>query len=208
MFGSYPRNHRMEGILTRSRMFGSDVPFCAWLREQKDLPSYSSAIGFVATDVDLIVHRYLTEVDSEGTRQIQALMHLEVKTRSGVPHDSQLDTLCKLNLFHGKRDLPHVHLRYWGVSVLSMDGTTPDNSRTMYWARFPESRNGQTPRRWDNLNVQSISHAQLIGLLRFDLHPDNLTRRPFRRHHKTMEVVVEEMMPLGFTVEKTVIKRS
>ncbi len=56
--------------MTRSRMFGSDVPFCDWMRSNPELPSYSAshAIGFVATDVDVLVHRYLTKVDSIGTR--------------------------------------------------------------------------------------------------------------------------------------------
>src|SRR5262245_34604620 len=84
--------------MIRQRMFGSDVPFMAWLRrQQKELPSYSANVGFVATDIDLFIHRYLTEIDSRGTREIQALMLIEVKTHSGLPSDSQRDTLAKVH---------------------------------------------------------------------------------------------------------------
>ena len=45
-------------------------------------------------------------------------------------------------------------------------------------------------------------------LLRFEIHPDNFDPRPFRRRHKTQEIVEIETTPLGFEVEKLLIKRS
>jgi len=48
----------------------------------------------------------------------------------------------------------------------------------------------------------------LVGLLRIDLHPDYLTKRPLRRHHKTRTISEVKRAALGFTFERTLLKRS
>lgn len=191
--------------MVRQRFHGSDVDFCAWLRAQKDeLPSFSSYCGFVASDVDVFVHRYLTEVDGKGaTREIQGLMLLEVKTRGGDLSASQRDTLAKHNAFHDNRKsfakwLKCQMVRHFGVSLLFLSGTDPDNSSWMQWGRFRE----------DKVVRKNINRDQLFRLLRFELHPDNLQPRPFRFHHKTQEIVCVGKAPLGFEYEQIVIKRS
>lgn len=185
--------------MIRERVFGTDPDFCAWLRKQeKELPSYSKNIGFVASDVDITLHRYLTAIDGIGSREIQAMMMLEVKSRNGKPSFSQLDTLYKWHLLSNMRKkLGNTLLCGFGVSVLVMSGTDPDNSETMQWGRFKPSDNGK-------LSYREINLFQLYKLLKFELHPDNLTLQPFRRHHKTTAISVVEQMPLGFQVEKII----
>lgn len=184
--------------MIRERVFGTDPDFCAWLRRQKkELPSYSQNVGFVASDVDLIIHRYMTAVDGLGTREIQSTMLLEVKTRNGKPSHSQLDTL---NVWHqtinAKKMVNEKVIRNFGVSILILSGTDPDNSETIQWGRF----NSIT----SNIHYRQINIWQLFKLLKFELHPDNLTLQPFRRHHKTSEITVIEQLPLGFHVEKII----
>lgn len=185
--------------MTRERMFGCDVDFCSWLRKNKNLPSYSYDCGIGASDTDLIVHRYLSSVDSAGTREIQAMMLLEVKTRGGKPSPSQCDTLMKFDLFRGQRkDRKQVTVRNFGVSVLSMSGLTPDDSDFMRWGRFSGGE----------LIWKACDTETLIGLLKFEIHPDSYDPKPFRRHHLTREIIEPELTPLGFSVDRVVVHRS
>jgi hypothetical protein len=184
--------------MIRERVFGTDPDFCAWLRRQnKELPSYSKNVGFVASDVDLILHRYLTAVDGIGTREIQALMMIEVKTRNGKPTPSQQDTLHKLNAVSCcSKTIGGKLIRNFGVSILILSGTDPDNSKTIQWGRFKQVTG--------EVYYREINLFQLFKLLKFELHPDSLTNQPFRRHHKTAEIRVIEKVPLGFHVERTI----
>lgn len=185
--------------MTRIRYYGSDTPFCAWMRNCKELPSKSDTCGFVATDNDLTIHRYLVDVDGIGSREVRPLMQVEIKTRNGEPTYSQEETYRLLNEFRGSRLIGNVYVRYFGISVLSMSGTTPDNSEFMRWGRF--SKKGQ-------IIYREISRKQLINLFRFDIHPDNLRRRPFRRHHKTSEIITRIQTELGFEIDAIVVNRS
>lgn len=203
--------------MTRQRMFGSDVPFCDWLRRQASLPSYSSEIGFVATDVDLCIHRYIETVDSMGTREIQSLMHVETKTRGGFPPDSQLDTLYKLDKIYRKkpskdeRTWPFT-LRHLGVSILIMSGVDPDSSDWMQWVRFKKTKSGisrATIGAMEYLGTcRYISKDELLSLLRFDIDPDTFSEKLFRRHHKTRTITETILTPLGFSEEKRITMRS
>lgn len=189
--------------MVRERVFGTDPDFCAWLRSQrKELPSYSQTVGFVATDVDLVIHRYLTSIDGIGSREIQAMMMLEVKSRSGKPHQSQTDTLYKWHLLSNTKQVVNNSLIWgFGVGVLSMSGTDPSNSDHLEWGRFKKGSDGK-------LHYRKITINQLYGLLRFELHPDSLSRQPFRRHHKTRLISVEEQTVLGFSIKKVIKKSS
>ena len=188
--------------MIRQRMFGNDVSFMAWLRQQEEqLPSVSFDCSIVADDVDCIIHRYLTCVDTVGTRDIQGLIQIEVKTRGGGVQPHQLDTLSKVHAcsfcqynFQGQI------IRNFGVAFLFLSGTNPDDSSKIEWGRF--KRNSSVVVR--NL----ITKDQLFGLLRFDLHADNLASQPFRRHHKTQEFIRTVKAPLGFEYEMKITKRS
>ena len=178
--------------MTRDRIYGNDVEFMAWVRNQDRLPSFSPTVGFVTTDCDCFIHRYMSCVDVMGTREVQALMFLEIKTRGGDLRASQQDTLEKVNRFQGVITDKQGLLRSFGVSVVKLSGTSPDDSDFIQWGRF---NSGQ-------LNYTTINKETLIQLMLFELHADNLTPQPFRRHHKTREINVVETTTLGFTVER------
>lgn len=190
--------------MTRYRVHGTDVPFCAWMRSRNELPSFSGTCGFVASDSDLYIHRYLTAIDGKGKREVQGLLFLELKTRGGEPHASQLDTLWKFHatMMTGRnvRIINDEILQNFGVAFLSLSDTTPDNSESMRWGRF---KGKFCAIRWTTIDV-----AQLLKLLRFEIHPDNLKERPFRRHHKDWKTMETVPTPLGFSVEIPVIRRS
>lgn len=154
--------------MTRERIYGSDSEFCSWMRACKDLPSYSSDCGFVASDNDITVHRYLTSVDGVGTRAIQSIMQIEVKTRQGKPSVSQMDTIAKLNLFADSKQVNGTVVTFFGVFFLVLDGTDPDTSKKMWWGCIPR---GETPTDARDLKWTAITREQLIKLLRFEIHP-------------------------------------
>jgi len=188
--------------MTRQRTYGSDVEFCRWMRGCEHLPSHDAAngVGFVASDVDLFLHRYMTAVDGVGSRQVQALGFLEVKTRNGEIGTSQRDTLWKMHMTSkGQTTLDGVVLRHYGVGFVFMSGTSPDDSSRMEWGRFQQNQ---------SIYRREITLRQLIALLRFDLHWHNLSRNPFRRHHKTGVIRGVDIAPLGFEVETVVERRS
>lgn len=186
---------------TRDRIYGEDKPFCDWMRRHKLLPSKGDdECGFAATDVDVHIHRFITSVDSLGTRQIQSMMTLEVKTRNGKVHFSQLDTLAKQHMCsQGQQFFLGQLVWHWGVSIVRLSGETPEDSSLIRWGRFV------TPKQ---VQETDITADQLIDLMRFELHPDTLLPRPFRRHHKTHKFYVQEKAPLGFTYDKPIVKRS
>lgn len=190
--------------MTRERIFGSDQEFCEWMRGCKDeLPSWSKDCGWVATDVDLVIHRYLTSVDGMGTRDVQCIMDIEIKTRGATVNKSQQDTLykkhrCSSHKTRGVKIDGQI-VRYWGVSFCRMSGKNPDDSDLIEWGRFQKR---------GRIKWRKISRKILIELMRFDRHPDNLSYRPLRRHHKTTEYVVSMKSPLGFEYEKPITKES
>lgn len=188
--------------MTRDRLFGSDVPFMAWCRSCSLLPSWSPDCGWVQTDVDTFIHRYLTCVDRQGTREVQPMMELEVKTRSGNLTDSQVDT-------YRKKHATTIPLLKWngqtlinyGVSFVRLEGSSPADSAWIKWGRF--KRSSLVEISWNDISID-----QLIKLMRFELHPDTLCASSYRRHHKTAKVMVCEETPLGFVAERELTTRS
>jgi hypothetical protein len=188
--------------VTRDRLFGSDVPFMAWCRSCSLLPSWSPDCGWVQTDVDTFIHRYLTCVDKQGTREVQPMMELEVKTRSGNLTDSQVDT-------YRKKHATTIPLLKWnwqtlinyGVSFVCLEGSSPADSAWIKWGRF--KRSSLVEISWNDISID-----QLIKLMRFELHPDTLCASSYRRHHKTAKVMVCEETPLGFVAERELTTRS
>lgn len=188
--------------MTRDRLFGSDVPFMAWCRSCSLLPSWSPDCGWVQTDVDTFIHRYLTCVDKQGTREVQPMMELEVKTRSGNLTDSQVDTYRKKHA----TTIPHLKwngqtLINYGVSFVRLEGSSPADSVWIKWGRF--KRSSLVEISWNDISIE-----QLIKLMRFELHPDTLCASSYRRHHKTAKVMVSEETPLGFVAERELTTRS
>lgn len=190
--------------MTTARRDGNDTPFGAWLRRQAELSSQH----FVASDIDWVIHRYKPEIDSVGTREVNYMMFVEVKTFSACLNNSQHESLWFQHQFfqakQGKKSLMLVGAKarravwHFGVSVLVFTGGSPEDSQ-IQWRRFRSD---------GSLSRRSITEHELVRLLRFDLHPDSLNQMSARRHHKTREVVSVQTTPLGFDAVRTVIKRS
>lgn len=180
--------------MTKKRIFGEDKEFMAWIRSHPELPSYSINHGRTVNDIDLLIHQYMTTVDSIGSREVQLMMHIETKSRNGVPDFAQTDTLLKEHLMKiGTKKIDQQQVRHYGVAVLSMSGTSPDNSEVLRWGRFQEQ----------GLRFRRIRPQTLVALLTFRIHPDTFRSIDYRRHHKTQVVEKVEQAPLGF---KTVVK--
>jgi len=158
-----------------------------WIRNCRELDSIQA--GIARFDIDVLMHRYLTLRDKRGTRLVQAIMFLEIKTLGAELADAQQDTLGMLsqvlrnrrrNMYRDKRGRHlgdhsplasayshmmgrRVRLRMFGGHLLRLSGTSPTDSDWMTW---------------DN---KRINVHQLIALLRFDLDPDTLRPIDWRR---------------------------
>lgn len=211
--------------MTRIRHYETGTPFGEWLRSQRDLPSTPSPdceVGFIATDIDLVVHRWFH--GSTG-KHIQCLMVVEVKTRGAQPRFAQLESLSALQLFSAKKNirlaLPTIHpetremipdfrqYRFYGVHFLLLSGTSPEDSDSMVWARWKWKPHGVDHQMTaSQLQRTKINIEQLKGILRWDLHPSTLKPfKPFKKHHGFREIDQEIVTPLGFETMERTIKR-
>jgi hypothetical protein len=192
----------VEGrLMTRARIFGEGSEFGEWLRRQESIPSSK----VVASDCDFMIHRHTTDVGERGTREVQSLMILEVKTRNGEPQWSQLDTmwanhLCA-NTREPRRTIRHQNKKLFheGVSFVSLSGTTPENSNLIRWGRFGSAA---------KINWTPVSSCQLLQLLRFELDLDTLKPRPYRSHHASRSVIEIQETALGFSIPVVVTFKS
>lgn len=174
-----------------------------WIRSHPELPSYSINHGRTVNDVDFLIHQYMTQVDSLGTREIQFMLHIETKSRNGQPDKSQTDTLFKEHVM--KRGTKRIHgkqVRHHGVGVLSLSGESPADSDSISWGRFQVF--GPSP----EITYRKISESQLLDIITFSRDPDTLAEMELRRHHKTSRIIKLEKAPLGFEVVVTKTRRS
>lgn len=189
--------------MTRDRVFGDDTPFGAWLRAQPSLDSTRSALA--ASDVDMMLHRYKANIDGMGSRRVALMMNVEVKTRLAMPSDSQRQTLFfQHQLLHEKRALRDikpgkVSVWHFGYFVLSISGERPDESDEMYWMRFADD---------GSFEPDPVTHQQLLDILGFRLNPETLRDLSLRRHHKTRRIIMRELTPLGFEVDRVLTRHS
>jgi hypothetical protein len=184
----------------RTRPFGEmvDCPQCGhrhtketaferWMRNEEEL---DSGLGLVRFDLDVLLHRYMRLVDGKGSRDLQIMMFIEVKTLGANVLQSQLDTFSllsqvlrnrKTNMHqqrhgrhtdavtpvtaHSKKLGKPVTLWLRGGHLLQLSGTSPVNSSDI---------------RWD---WKKISIDDLVGLIRFDLDPDTLKPIDWRRRY-------------------------
>lgn len=152
-----------------------ETDFERWMRSNGELDSRRA--GIVRFDLDILLHKYLHLVDGKGTRDIQCIMFIEVKTFMAVPSQSQVDTLSMLNqVLRNRRKNIHsnprpqveqqvthavskimnrkVRLKLYGGHLLQLDGSCPETSSLILW---------------DN---KTISKPDLIELMRFERDPD------------------------------------
>lgn len=178
-------------------------PFGVWVATQPELES----THFVNEDIDWVLHRYKPMVDGVGTRDVNFMMFIEVKTFGAVPTNSHLESLWFTHQFfaysRGKRELmlPGVKSKrtvwHYGCSLLRLFDDSPRGR--VEWGRF--DRNG-------DVSYKTISEQQVRELFRFDIDPDSLKPLTTRRHHKTREIVALEKTPLGFFRPHRTVKRS
>ena len=168
----------------------TEQPFKEWIRNHPRLDSRKH--GIAVFDCDQIIHRYKIHADRYGSRDVQAVMFIEVKTHGADVTPSQLDTLSMFAQVlrngrqtptspkHGRHASNHVpptavyskmlqknvQLRLYGGHLLRMSGDTPDDSEWMEWDRKP------------------ITRSTLVKLLRFELEPHTLRPMSWRRHHR------------------------
>jgi hypothetical protein len=177
-----------------------DREFLKWVREHEELSSRHGECRIGVQDCDTVFHQFMTPIDRQGKRDVQAIMLVETKTRNGRPDASQHDTWYKLHQFSGQKEIDGQLVRFLGVYCLLLSGTTPENSTLMQWGWFKNRR---------ELHLTTLDDVQaLVDLLSFKLHPKTLRRNWLRRHHKTRELAIQQQAPLGFTEFKKVVVRS
>jgi len=150
--------------------------FAKWVRNVPELDSIRE--GFSCLDIDWVWHRYMNPSDSIGQRYIQHIMLIEEKSYGAEVGFSQRDTIMLLDqaLRHavGSKGITaknargrKVKLRYWGWNTIQYQGNMTSESEWIKW------------------NNRQITMDELIGLLRFELHPQTLAPidANMRRHH-------------------------
>jgi hypothetical protein len=172
--------------------------FSRWSRKMAHQGNLPSSV-YVVSDIDQIIHRYKTEIDRQGTREVQHIGFLEVKSNQAKVSASQKDTLLKLHrrLYGDGKVIEYgdKYLKFWGVSVLRMENTCPESGR-LTWQHY------------EGGEQKLIGISTLLDLLLFVRHWTNFATQPLRRHHKTSEIIIQEKTALGFTVEKPIVKRT
>ena len=190
--------------MTRYRRYGSDHEFMSWLRGCPSLPSVSRTSGTTASDVDAIVHRYMTCMDGVGSRKLQRMMFVEAKTRSvdtASISTSQTDTWRKV---HHCLCRPHMKnvvvdgnaIVHYGGSYLMCSGQDPETSERMLWGRFGAGR---------SLSFRDIDLDQLILLLKFEIHPDTMSAIDTDDLPKAITTV--DQTPHGWPAAKLIVER-
>lgn len=192
----------------RRRDASEETLFGAWVRAHPDLDSQDH--GLTVTDADWFFHKYITEVDAMGTRTVQAMFMLEVKCHGAVPSQSQQETLAfnhqllrKVGVKVKRAYAEPITLWHFGVYVLSLSGTSPDNSDACRWGRFTDS--GRNMRlAWDNC----LPPGMLSSILGFDIRPDTYGPLALRRHHQKKIITYRETMPNGIVTDVYMTQRS
>ncbi len=157
--------------MTTPRRDDTQEPWAAWVQKNPRLDSVRE--GLCCTNSDLWVHKYRTHVDNVGTRELQHIMLIEVKTFGKDVPTAQADTYHLIDQILRRKDRKYFRrpsgekrwVRTWGVHYIIMSGDAPDTSEWITWDRKP------------------IDVTTLEELLRFERNPDTLAKRSDRRHH-------------------------
>ena len=192
--------------MTKIANDGRDKPFSDWLRKHPRLDSIQA--GLDVTDVDFIFHKYKSNVDGEGTRDVKLMFDVEVKTYGGKANPSQSETLFFRHQLLNKRGKklysPRVRDKvtvwHFGQFILVIKGgNRPDLCKEIKWGIFG-------PRGEIKFNV--ITEPKLVDILGFNIRPDNFDKLTLRRHHKTREYGYEVREGYLFPMAKSMTQRS
>ncbi len=171
--------------MTRPRRDGNEPPFNQWFRDNPRLDSIKESLSVL--DSDLWDHKFRIHSDRRGSRDVQHLSLIEVKTFEAELTEAQRDTLWVITtaLMRKKEgcnrpfifQMPHYfrngsnrrcNLRTvwcWGAHVLRMSHDSPQSSGWMMWDK------------------KEIDVEMLEELLRFERDHFTLRPRSDRRHH-------------------------
>ena len=167
----------------------AETAFERWVRNHPQLDSRTA--GIVRFDLDLLLHRYAGLIDGLGSRDIQCLMFIEVKTYGSRVTDAQRDTLFTLNQVlrnrkpnrhrakrgaHLEDHIPlaktyswcnkrRVALKLFGGHSLRLSAGCPEKSAWIEW------------------DHKAIDVDALVRLLRFEIDPDTLEPIDWRRRY-------------------------
>lgn len=179
--------------MTTPRRDGLGEPFGQWIRAHPHLDSIKQRLS--VTDSDYWIHQYASHKDRVGTRAVDQVMLVEVKTYSAHLSFAQRDTLHLVNqLLRSASMMPNGKRRYmrlsgtrcgerrivrcFGVHTLQMEGDRPDNSARILW------------------DGKLIDENLLVLLLQFIRDPDAPSKlMPNRRHHTTGRVISLPLWP-------------
>jgi hypothetical protein len=186
--------------MAKPYIFGERSPFMEWMSGFKERNPDES--DFTCQGIDLLLHLYECVIEdtqarqSETTRQLKAIMGLEVKTCGDDVSFDQRQALWHfhLSMRDVKPDPEHKRsytIRSFGWSFLRLSSTTPDDSDVITWGRFDE---------FGVIKWRQISLEMLNDLIAFIRHPDSLKLQPFHRHHGSRSIFRMEAQPLGFEV--------
>jgi hypothetical protein len=173
--------------MTTEQRDGLGSPFSRWIRAHPQLDSIKQRLS--VTDSDYWIHQYRAHSDRVGTRAIDQIMLVELKTFSADLPPSQRDTLHLVSQMlrsasmtsNGKRRYMRLSgtkcgerriVRCFGVHTLRLSRDRPDNSTSILW------------------DGKVIDEATLVLILQYNRDPDYPQRSiSDRRHHTPGKVI-------------------
>lgn len=173
----------------------TEQPIKAWIRGHRELDSRKACLCI--GDSDLWVQKYGIRRGTKGLdRSVMYIMLVEVKTHGRMLDSPQRELLGfvsellrtkpfteqrakgrfvaghdqNVRLIRSYSSGRPVQLHCYGVHVLRLSGSTPEDSDEIVW------------------DQRQISREQLVGLLRYDLDPDTLREIEHRSHKQTVDM--------------------
>lgn len=171
----------------------TETAFNRWIRNNHRLDAVRE--GLVVFDIDILLHRYKVMVeDGKGTRDIQCMMFVEVKTHGARMTAAQEDTLFQFNQIlrnrvsnrHSKaapqvsqcqrkvRSMmlqKEVTIKLYGGHCLRFSGSSPDDSEEITWGSWDFGHDNYGKQRW-KIKETKINKQQLEEILLFERDPD------------------------------------
>lgn len=173
----------------------TEQPIKSWIRGHRDLDSRRACLCI--GDSDLWVQRYGTRRGTTGVdRSVMYIMLVEIKTHGRELDESQRELLGfvsellrtkpfaeqrvggrfvaghrqNVRLIRSYSSGRPIQLHCYGVHLLRLSGSTPEDSEKITWDQHP------------------VTKKQLVGLLRYDLDPDSLREIEHRSHKRKVDV--------------------
>jgi hypothetical protein len=149
------------------------------------LDSYRAKLD--VSDIDFSFHKYETNIDGIGERNVKLMLNTELKTNGKYPDFNQLETaFFNHQLLMQKKILFSNHLNrkvmvwhFGQYHLIIHGGVRPDACEFMEWGIFDQ---------WGSIKYHPLTEFKLIQLWGFEVRPDNFQKIILRRHHKTQAI--------------------